>query len=133
MSTERNEHIRKILKPVAARWRAELECRHGSSLAYECGEACRDANDLLNSRTRNGTVREALIRLGLEGVFDRIEAFDPSKKKHTPISLKRLAKISGTIFVGSMIVYEAIRHRKGIKEGIVLHLIKRITHPKRPR
>ncbi len=130
MSTEQNEQVRKILRPVAARYRAELECRHDSFLAYECAD-CGDKNDLLNSRTQSGTVREVLIKLGLAGVFDRIEVFDPEKKKHTPISLKRLARISGTIFVGSILVYEAFKHRKGIKDGIVLHLIKRIV--KRPR
>lgn len=133
MSTAHNELVRKILKPVAARWRAELECMHHSFLAYECAEGCGDKNDLLNSRTHNGTVREVLIKLGMERVFDRIEAFDPKEGKHTPISLKRLAKISGAIFVGSALVYEVIKHRQGIKEGIVLHLIKRITHQKRPR
>lgn len=132
MSTAQNERVREILGPVKARYRAELECMHHSFLAYECAD-CRDENDLLNSRTHSGTIREVLVRLGLEGVFDRIEAFDPNEKRHTPISLKRLAKISGAVFVGSMIVYEVIKHRKGIKEGIVLHLIKRITHHKRPR
>jgi hypothetical protein len=131
MSIERNEHLRKILRPVEARYQAELECMHANGLlAYEC-VYCKDANDLLNSRTRNGTVREVLIRFGQKKMFDQIEAFDPSKGEHTPISLKRLAKISGTIFVGSLVVYEIIKHRQGIKEGVVLHLIKRIA--KKPR
>lgn len=129
MNTERNEQVRETLKSVAARYRAELECVHGGLLAYECA-TCGDKNDLLNSRTRNGTIRKVLVKFVLEKVFDRIEAFDPEKKKHTPISLKRLAKISGAVFVGGVIVYEMVKHRKGIKDGIVLHLIERIV--KRP-
>lgn len=103
------------LRKAKAYFDRENECRHGRP-ADGCWY-CRGENDLLNSRTRTGTTRDAITALVEAGLADAVEAYNPLKGSHRRISLLKIATIAGTLFVGSALVYEAGK--------VVLHLIRR--------
>ena len=104
------------LRKAKAVFDREIGCKHGHP-ATTCAY-CRNGNDLLESRTRTGVVRDAIRELVETGLADAVEVYHPSKGSHRRISLLKIATIAGTLFVGSALVYEAGK--------VVLHLIRRV-------
>lgn len=109
------------LRKARRAFEAYAACKHGGFSLY-C-DLCRDKNNILNSRTEMGRFGDSITELQRAGLLDGMEVYEPERDDHQPITLKRLIKV-GALFLGTVLVYETLRHKQDI-QGVVLHLIKK--------